>query len=102
LTNSAKPWYVYILRCKDNSLYTGVTVELERRVHEHNHCNIKGARYTRARRPVTLVYNETSTNRSSACQREHHIKTLTKKQKEALLKLGNQKSLSRTQLSLDE
>jgi len=76
-------WYVYIVQCADDSLYTGVTVDIERRVHEHNHSN-KGAKYTRVRRPVSLVYQEACSTRSIACQREWAIKQLTRTQKLAL------------------
>jgi len=79
------PWYTYILRCGDNSLYTGVTTDLLRREKEHNHSNIKGEKYTRVRRPVKLVYSEITTSRSAACCREYQIKQLSKKQKEQLL-----------------
>jgi putative endonuclease len=74
-------WYVYILKCSDNSLYTGVTTDIERRIDEHNHCAKKGAKYTRVRRPVHLVYQEVQTCRSSACKREAEIKKLTRPQK---------------------
>ena len=79
-----KEWYVYILKCADNSLYTGITVDKERRVLEHNKSN-KGAKYTRSRRPVTLVYFETYENRSSASKRESEIKKLTRSQKLMLI-----------------
>lgn len=78
-------WYVYILKCADNSLYTGVTTDLERRVHEHNHDSKKGAKYTRVRRPVCLVYHEAQVSRSTACQREVEIKKLTRPQKLKLI-----------------
>jgi len=78
-------WYVYILRCQDDSLYTGVCTDLERRVQEHNQCNKKGARYTRARRPVKMVYREGCENRSEACKREAAIKKLQRKQKLLLI-----------------
>jgi len=78
-------WYVYILRCQDDSLYTGVCTDLERRVQEHNQCNKKGARYTRARRPVNMVYQEDCENRSEACKREAAIKKLQRKQKLLLI-----------------
>ena len=78
-------WYVYILRCQDDSLYTGVCTDLERRVQEHNQCNKKGARYTRARRPVRMVYQEDCENRSEACKREAAIKKLQRKQKLLLI-----------------
>ncbi len=78
-------WFVYILRCKDDSLYTGVCTDLERRLLEHNECNKKGARYTRARRPVRMVYQEDCDDRSDACKREAAIKKLTRQQKLLLL-----------------
>ena len=74
-------WYVYIVKCADNSLYTGVTTDLERRIGEHNHCTKKGAKYTRVRRPVHLVYQEAQICRSSACKREAEIKKFTRQQK---------------------
>lgn len=79
-------WYVYLLRCKDNTLYTGITKDIERRIEEHNHCDKKGAKYTRTRRPVRLAYFEESVNRSTASQREYQLKKLTKKAKESLIK----------------
>ncbi len=77
-------WFVYILRCADNSLYTGITTDVKRRVEEHNELNL-GARYTRMRRPVTLVYQEEVESRSAASKREYLIKKMKKQQKEALL-----------------
>lgn len=78
-------WYVYMLRCSDNSLYTGITTEIERRVVEHNTSDKLGAKYTRVRRPVTLVYSEESPNRQTASQREYQLKRLSKKSKETLV-----------------
>lgn len=80
-------WFVYLLRCADNSLYTGITTDLNRRLNEHNGENgsNKGARYTRHRRPVSLVYNETLANRASASQREYAIKQLSRTAKEQLI-----------------
>ncbi len=78
-------WFVYILKCADNTLYTGVTTDLERRLHEHNTCPRKGAKYTRVRRPVRLAYSEAQDSRSLACQREAAIKKLTRAQKLQLL-----------------
>ena len=77
-------WFVYMLRCSDNSLYTGVTKDLDRRVGEHNNSKL-GAKYTRARRPVELVYNELLASRSAAGKRECEIKALTKSEKEKLI-----------------
>ena len=79
-------WTVYILRCSDNSLYTGITRDLNRRLNEHNHDNRLAAAYTRARRPVSLVYQEVHIDRSSASKREATIKRMTKKEKEQLVK----------------
>jgi len=76
-------WFVYILRCADDTLYTGITTDCDRRVAQHN--TGKGAKYTRNRIPVTLIYNEPSDTRSSASVREYEIKRLTRKQKLALI-----------------
>ncbi len=78
-------WYVYILRCADGSLYTGVTTNTERRVKEHNQNDRLGAKYTRVRRPVSLVYRESCSNRSAACKREAQIKALSRDAKLKLL-----------------
>ena len=78
-------WYVYMVRCTDQSLYTGVATDVERRVDEHNHSNPLGARYTRSRRPVSLVYQEPCDNRSHACQREYALKQLSRQKKLALI-----------------
>lgn len=75
-------WYTYMVRCSDNSLYTGVTTDLKRRVNEHN-SERKGAKYTRNKQPVTLVYHQVQLNRSKACQYEYALKKLSKQQKEA-------------------
>lgn len=77
-------WYLYILRCADNSLYTGITTDIERRLHEHNTL-ATGARYTRARRPVLLVYSREFPSRSEAAKEEWRIKKLDRADKEALL-----------------
>lgn len=77
-------WFVYILRCADNSLYTGITVDLVRRLSEHNLSPL-GAKYTRGRRPVALVYQEKCASRSEAAKKERKIKRLTKSEKESLV-----------------
>jgi putative endonuclease len=66
-------YYVYIVKCADGTLYTGIAIELERRIDEHNGSD-KGAKYTRVRRPVILVYSEEYPDRSSASKREYEIK----------------------------
>ncbi len=77
-------WKVYILRCKDDTFYTGVTNNLQRRVKEHNSSKL-GAKYTRARRPVELVYYENCDDKINAMQREYAIKQLSKEKKLELL-----------------
>ena len=73
-----------MLRCADNSLYTGVTTDVERRLIEHNSDN-SVTKYTRVRQPVSVVYFEEAESRSAACKREAQLKKLTKKDKEALV-----------------
>ncbi len=79
------PWYVYIVRCRDDSLYTGIATDPARREREHNGELAFGARYTRARRPVRLVYSERADDRTAAARREHRIKSLTRTAKEVLI-----------------
>lgn len=78
-------WYVYILRCADGSFYTGVTTNLERREREHNECNRLGARYTRARRPVQMVWHELRDSRADALKREYAIKRMRRAAKLRLI-----------------
>ena len=78
-------WHVYIVRCADDTLYTGIAVNVQRRVAEHNSEGRAGARYTRARRPVVLVYQEQAADRSAAARREYQIKQLPRRDKLALL-----------------
>ena len=78
-------YFVYILECSDGSLYTGITKDIEKRLDEHN-TSEKGAKYTKARRPVKLMYQETSENRSTASKREYEIKKLTRLKKLKLIK----------------
>ena len=72
--------YVYMLWCADNSIYTGITTNLDRRIYEHNH-KTKWASYTKGKRPVNLLWSQQSENRSTATKLEIQIKKLTKKQK---------------------
>lgn len=81
----SQPWYVYLVRCADGSLYAGIATDVERRVQEHNGNDAAGAKYTRARRPVTLVYQEAVDSRSAALKREHAIRRLSKTAKEKLV-----------------
>jgi len=73
-------WYVYILQCRDKTFYTGVTTDLNRRLEEHN-TSILGAKYTRGRRPVKLVYAIFKQDMSSAAQEERRIKKLSRSEK---------------------
>ena len=76
-------WFVYILECNDGSLYTGVTNDLNRRIKQHNAG--KGAKYTRMKRPVKLVYSKEIENKSEAFKMEYQIKQLSKKEKISLI-----------------
>jgi putative endonuclease len=78
-------YYTYIVRCADDTLYTGITTDIERRLDEHNGDADNGARYTRIRRPVQLVYAVEFPDRSSASKEEVRIKRLSRKQKEELI-----------------
>ena len=78
--------YVYLLRCADGSLYCGWTTDLERRVKAHN--TSKGAKYTRSRLPVELIYYEAYKDRSEALSREWHIKRMTREEKLQLIAGG--------------
>ncbi len=78
-------WFVYIVRCADDSLYTGITKDVDRRIQEHNEGDKLAAKYTRARRPVILVYKETCDSRSAATKREIEIKLLSRRDKDVLL-----------------
>lgn len=78
-------YYLYILKCRDNSLYTWITTDLERRVFEHNNLDI-WAKYTKARRPCELVYFEELLDRSLATRREIEVKKLNKQNKIKLIK----------------
>ena len=82
-TTSGAEVVVYVVRCADNTLYTGWTTNLKRRLQAHN--SGQGAKYTRSRRPVELVYTEPQPNRSAAQQREAAIKRLSRRQKLALI-----------------
>ena len=81
----ASSWFVYILQCADRTLYTGITTDLERRTREHNQGKA-GAKYTKARRPVELIYSESAESRSEASSREARIKKLSREGKLQLIK----------------
>ncbi len=77
------PWLVYILRCADGTLYTGITTDLDKRVEAHNLG--RGAKYTRARLPIELLYREGAESRSHASRREAEIKRLSRQEKLSLI-----------------
>lgn len=83
MERTTNPQYVYILRCSDDTLYTGWTTDLRHRVATHN--SGKGAKYTRSRRPVELVYYEEYDDKIEAQRRERAIKKLTRAEKEKLI-----------------
>ncbi len=78
-------YYLYILKCADKTLYTGITTDLQRRISEHNHTKL-GARYTSSRRPVKIVFGQKFKNRSTASREEARIKKLSQPEKLELIK----------------
>ena len=82
--SSTYDWHLYVLRCADGSLYAGITTDPERRLEEHN-TSPKGARYTRARRPVELLRSWSVADRSTATKAERRFKALRRVQKQALV-----------------
>jgi putative endonuclease len=82
-------FFVYIVRCRDGSFYTGLTVDLDRRVAKHNQG--QGAKYTASHRPVKLVYREPCGDLSAAMRRERQIKRLTHAGKAGLIRLGRRR-----------
>lgn len=76
-------WYLYILRCGDDTLYTGITTDVEKRLEAHR--TGKGAKYTRGRAPLELVYREECGSHSNALKRELAVKKLTREQKESMI-----------------
>ncbi|RTZ95620.1 MAG: GIY-YIG nuclease family protein [Deltaproteobacteria bacterium] len=81
-------WFVYLVRCHDQTLYTGITRDLKRRVAEHN-SEKGGAKYTRSRQPVQLVYAESVKSRSEASKREYQLKKMSRARKQALIGTTN-------------
>jgi len=88
MNRSIAGWWVYVLRCADGTLYTGVTTAVARRLRQHNAGT--ASKYTRPRRPVELVYRQRATSHGAALRREAAIKRLTRRAKEALI--GTRKS----------
>ncbi len=83
--SSGDKWFVYIVRCADGSLYTGITKDVKRRCQQHNAGT--ASRYTRSRRPVKLIYQEVHPSQSSALKREAAIKAMTRREKLAMIRL---------------
>ena len=81
-------WYLYILRCKDDTLYTGITTDVEKRLEAHR--SGKGAKYTRGRSPLELVSRESRGSHADALKREHQVKMLTREEKQNLIREGFQ------------
>jgi len=79
-------YYLYILKCADKTLYTGITLNLKQRIKEHNSSKL-GAKYTRSRRPVKVVYSKKFRTRSTALKEEFRIKTLPRREKIELIKI---------------
>lgn len=82
---SASIWSVYIILCGDDSLYTGITTDIDRRFAEHESQGPKGAKYTRSKLPLKVVYRREMASRSEACKEERRIKSLTRIQKWTLI-----------------
>lgn len=78
-------WWVYLVCCADHTLYCGVTVNLERRLRQHNGELVGGARYTRVRRPVELVWKKSASSRSEAQQLEAQMRRLSRQEKQRLI-----------------
>ena len=81
---AGKGWFLYIVRCRDKTLYTGITNDLERRLLLHQ--NGVASRYTRSRLPVKLLYQEQCSSRSDALKKEHALKKLKRNEKEVYIK----------------
>ena len=82
-------WFLYVLQCSDGTYYTGITTDVVRRLNEHN-ASSRGAKYTKTRRPVKLVYWIDFKDRSTAQKAEYKFKQLTQKQKESIINEGQQ------------
>jgi predicted GIY-YIG superfamily endonuclease len=91
--NAGSLWYLYVLQCGDNTLYAGITNDLERRIKQHN--NGTASRYTRSRLPVVLAYQERCRGRSSALKKEYAMKQLSRKEKEKYIKRKSKTLYSR-------
>jgi predicted GIY-YIG superfamily endonuclease len=91
--NTGSLWYLYVLQCGDNTLYAGITNDLERRIKQHN--DGTASRYTRSRLPVVLAYQERCRGRSRALKKEYAMKQLSRKEKEKYIKRKSKTLYSR-------
>lgn len=87
-------WFVYLIRCNDSSLYTGITTDIERRFQEHRGKDNKGAKYLKGKDPLELVWQRKAKDRSEASKLEYYIRSLTKDKKEQLI--NNDQTLLQT------
>lgn len=88
MVNNHSPYFIYILECSDKTLYTGITSDITKRLRQHNGEIVGGAKYTRARRPIALVYREEVKTHAKACAREAEIKAMSRAEKEKLVALS--------------
>ena len=84
MNDTPGPWYVYMVICSDQTVYTGITIDIHKRIDEHNN-GASGAKYTRSRRPVSLAYLEEFPDRATASSREYQLKKLSRQQKLELI-----------------
>ncbi len=84
MKDSADSWYVYMAICNDQTIYTGIAKDLQKRLAEHNN-GVNGAKYTRSRRPVKIVFQEEQPSRSAATKRELQLKKMTRAKKLQLI-----------------
>ena len=90
MNNKKSSWFVYMVKCKDGSIYTGISNDVEDRIKEHN--SGQGGKYTASKRPVRLIFQEEQTDKSSALKRERQIKNWGRVKKEALSRFGSARS----------
>ena len=90
MNNKKSSWFVYMVKCKDGSIYTGISNDVEDRIKEHN--SGQGGKYTASKRPVRLIFQEEQTDKSSALKRERQIKNWSRVKKEALSRFGSARS----------
>ncbi len=90
MTDTSGAWYVYMVICNDQTIYTGITLDVQKRIAEHNN-GASGAKYTRSRRPVSLAYLEEFPDRSSASSREYQLKKRSRQQKLQLISTAHTK-----------